>query len=739
MKTLCLGCMREYEGDYDICPYCGYRQSSEAKEAYHISPGTMLHNRYIIGRVLGFGGFGITYIGFDTKLLHRVAIKEYFPSEFATRMPHQTEVHVFSGEKKEQFLAGMKKSLDEAKNLAEFRQAPGITQIYDFFEVNSTAYIVMELLEGETLKERLKREKKMPVEEALPIILSVTAALKEVHEKGIIHRDISPDNIYLLKSGEVKLLDFGAARQVTTTHSKSLTVILKLGYAPVEQYQSGGNQGPWTDVYSLAATFYKMITGVRPPESPERRAKDTLKEPSKLGVKIPVYIENALMNALQVRIEDRTQSAAEFEQALTSQSTVRTKATKEKEDIGKWPRGLKILCGAGAGVIILLSLLLATGVITPSMPKLPSFQKNEGMVWMPSLVNMSQSAAKKRLEELGLEYGLAGTQASDTIMKGYVLGQQDEKGNAIQPGDEVEIGFKINVILSTGNGKTVIPDIVWMSEEKGGEILSADGIVSVKVQEDSSGSWGEKGLITRIDPAPGTEIAYEDEVTVYVLKKTPELEKKESAVPEIVNLDMDSAREKLQQSGYFIEKTGLEYSADVPQGAIISQSPSSGEKGETGNVIKVVVSRGPHREKMVNVVNQSEEEAVRNLEELGFVVEHELIYTSDDQKNLVVSQSVEPGQELEEGARIVLTVSMGAEPVREQKPVNQPTQKKSNTQTQQPAQPAQSAQPAAPAQSAQPAAPAQSAQPAAPAQSAQPAAPAQSAQPALDPAFERLE
>ena len=228
-------------------------------------------------------------------------------------------------------------------------------------------------------------------------------------------------------------------------------------------------------------------------------------------------------------------------------------------------------------------------------------------------------------------------------------------------------------------------------------------------------------LITRIDPAPGTEIAYEDEVTVYVLKKTPELEKKESAVPEIVNLDMDSAREKLQQSGYFIEKTGLEYSADVPQGAIISQSPSSGEKGETGNVIKVVVSRGPHREKMVNVVNQSEEEAVRNLEELGFVVEHELIYTSDDQKNLVVSQSVEPGQELEEGARIVLTVSMGAEPVREQKPVNQPTQKKSNTQTQQPAQPAQSAQPAAPAQSAQP------------------AAPAQSAQPALDPAFERLE
>ena len=165
MKTLCLGCMKEYEGDYNVCPHCGYEQSSPAKEAYHIAPGVTIRGRYIIGRVLGFGGFGITYIGFDTTLQHRVAIKEYFPSEFATRMPHETQVRIYAGEKKEQFVAGMKKTLDEAKRLAEFHQVPGITQIYDFFEENNTAYIVMELLEGDTLKARLKKVGKMPVEE----------------------------------------------------------------------------------------------------------------------------------------------------------------------------------------------------------------------------------------------------------------------------------------------------------------------------------------------------------------------------------------------------------------------------------------------------------------------------------------------------------------------------------------------------------------------------------------------
>ncbi len=214
MKMRCLGCMEEFDGQFEVCPFCGYIQGTPAREAYHIAPGTVIKKRYLIGRVLGSGGFGITYISYDQVLEKKVAVKEYLPTEFATRMPNQTKVTVYAGDKREQFLAGMNKSLDEAKRLAEFQQTAGITQVYDFFEENNTAYIVMELLEGETLKDKLKRDGKMTVEEALPIVLAVIGALKEVHAKNMIHRDIAPDNIYLLKNGEVKLLDFGASRQV---------------------------------------------------------------------------------------------------------------------------------------------------------------------------------------------------------------------------------------------------------------------------------------------------------------------------------------------------------------------------------------------------------------------------------------------------------------------------------------------------------------------------------------------
>ena len=166
--------------------------------------------------------------------------------------------------------------------LAKFQDEPNIVHIYDCFEANNTAYIVMEYLEGESVKELLAREGKISTDQALDIVLKVAAALKKVHKEGIIHRDIAPDNIYILKNGDVKVLDFGAARYATTKHSKSLSVIIKPGYAPEEQYRSRGDQGPWTDVYALAATFYKMVTGVTPEDAMERSVKDFLKKTDKI-------------------------------------------------------------------------------------------------------------------------------------------------------------------------------------------------------------------------------------------------------------------------------------------------------------------------------------------------------------------------------------------------------------------------------------------------------------------------
>ncbi|NBH71189.1 PASTA domain-containing protein [Clostridiaceae bacterium] len=731
METLCLGCMQEYEGDFNVCPYCGYEQDAPAKEAYHITPGTIVKERYIVGRVLGFGGFGITYIGFDMTLQHKVAIKEYFPSEFATRMPQETMVRIYAGEKREQFEAGMRKTLDEAKRLAEFRQVPGITQIYDFFEENNTAYIVMELLEGETLKERLKRDKRMPVEEALPVVLSVIAALKEVHTKDIIHRDISPDNVYLLKDGQVKLLDFGAARQVTTTHSKSLTVILKLGYAPVEQYQSGGNQGSWTDVYSLAATFYKMITGVRPPESPERRVKDTLKEPSKLGVAIGKNIENALMNALQVRIEDRTKTAAEFENQLNSDNVKRTAATVEKNDTGKWPLWLKAACGLAGAAVLAAGTLVMTGVVDSPFPVLPVFQQREGTVWMPSLVNMSQESAEERLESLGLGCKIGDTRASDTIIEGYVLGQTDGEGNVITPGTEMEKGTEVLLVLSSGSGKAIIPDVVWMDEEAAMAMLSENGLIAVNQVEDGE-SWAPAGVVTGITPEKDAEVEKSELITLSISSGGQDAGSGETTVPDITGIMESEGLEKLRAAGLYLQKEDLQYSREIPKGQVISQVPSAGQKGSRGDTVKVAVSLGARQVRLVSIVNQEREEAIANLEALGMAVNVAEEYNDTTEEGRVISQSVEPGL-VDEGTEVTIVVSLGKEPeqapqrTQEARPANRPGQNNNNAQRQPQTQAPPQTQPAPP-----------QTQPAPPPQTEAPPPQTQPANPARDPMFDQL-
>ncbi|MCR5276041.1 MAG: serine/threonine protein kinase [Clostridiales bacterium] len=318
MSKRCLGCMELFDEDFDVCPKCGFVVGQPAEEPIHMNPGTILHDRFTIGKVLGFGGFGATYLAWDEVLERKVAVKEYLPSEFSTRVVGKTEVTVFSGEKSEQFTSGMKKFIEEGQLVGGFQNEPGIIKIFDTFEENNTAYIVMEYLEGETLATRLKREKTIPEDEAVELLMPVMLSLQEIHKQGILHRDIAPENIFITETGEVKLIDFGASRFATTSYSRSLTVIIKQGYSPEEQYRSRGDQGTYTDVYALAATLYKMITGKTPPDAMERRAKyekkskDILVEPHKLTDDISRAHEIAILNALNVRIEDRTPDIATF-------------------------------------------------------------------------------------------------------------------------------------------------------------------------------------------------------------------------------------------------------------------------------------------------------------------------------------------------------------------------------------------------------------------------------------------
>jgi len=310
-----------------VCPRCGYKEGSALESLLHLSPGTILDGKYLLGRALGQGGFGITYIAWDTTLNIKLAIKEYLPQQLATRIHGQSTVTVYKTSLSDQFIYGLSKFLEEARALARFIEHPNVVSVRDFFEANGTAYLVMNYLEGLTLEQYLAgRGGKITVDEALEIFVPVLDALKEVHSIGMLHRDISPDNLLVNTRGQVVLIDFGAARQAMGEKSRSLSVIMKAGYSPVEQYQSKGKQGPWTDIYALAATFYRSITAHKPPESVERITEDLLKPPSYYGIEMEAVKEEALIRALSVKAADRFKDVESFREKLISEETVVSEA-----------------------------------------------------------------------------------------------------------------------------------------------------------------------------------------------------------------------------------------------------------------------------------------------------------------------------------------------------------------------------------------------------------------------------
>lgn len=309
----CPGCLREAEFENGVCAKCGFDMNGYTVMPHHLVPGTLVKQRYKIGRVLGEGGFGITYIGIDTVLNLKVAIKEFYMSGYVNRN-HDASPNVFAtlGTHRDTFEKNREKFLNEARVLAQFYGEAGIVGVRDFCEENGTAYIIMDFLNGVDLKTYLEQKGRLAPEDAVKLLMPVMTSLQHVHAEGIIHRDISPDNIMVMEDGSTKLLDFGAAREISQTDIKSLSVILKPGYAPEEQYRSKGRQGPWTDVYALAATLYKCIVGATPDDAMERMYRDRLPSPAAVDAACPIAISNVIIKGLAVRQADRYQDVASF-------------------------------------------------------------------------------------------------------------------------------------------------------------------------------------------------------------------------------------------------------------------------------------------------------------------------------------------------------------------------------------------------------------------------------------------
>lgn len=321
-NRLCMGCMDILEYPERPCPKCGffrqgYRQPENGMPLYEI-----INGKYLVGKVIGMGGFGITYIGWDFLQSRRVCIKEYFPRGVAERgtgdysssqnYTYSTNVFTHNTEQaKNAYLAGLKSYIKEAENLSKFYLMPGIVSVRDFFYGNRTAYIVMEYIEGINLKQLAKAsggvlEPKM----LFQMLRDVMCALNAVHREGVVHRDISPDNIMVNQEYQAKVIDFGAAGYYQGIRDHS--VLLKQGYAPLEQYDKNGNQGPWTDVYSFCATIYYLLSGVKVQRATERMQEDHVKPLRELGVNITAEQEFSIGKGLSLRAEDRYQSMAEL-------------------------------------------------------------------------------------------------------------------------------------------------------------------------------------------------------------------------------------------------------------------------------------------------------------------------------------------------------------------------------------------------------------------------------------------
>lgn len=663
MKTLCLGCMQEFDDEYKICPHCGYAVGTKADEAIHIQPGTRLHDRYIVGKVLGFGGFGVTYIAWDEKLEQKVAIKEYLPSEFSTRMPGQTQVTVFNGEKNEQFHDGLSKFVDEAKRLAKFQNEPGIVRIFDSFEDNSTAYIIMEYLQGETLASYMERMGTIDEQDAVAMLMPIMESLQAVHAEGIIHRDIAPDNIFLTDEGEIKLIDFGASRYATTSHSRSLTVVIKQGYSPEEQYRSRGDHGPHTDVYALSATLYKMITGKTPPDAMERRveyenkSKDILVEPRRLTKKLSKNRENAILNALNVRIEDRTPTVAAFIDELNADPPAKRIYGKIKLiDRLRWPLWLKITVPALFALLLTLAILLLTGVINFS-----KFSQDivvpDGVVIVPEVEGMYTKEAVDLITSGNLLASTDGTIESEYIPAGKIILQTPVGGSYMNINGTVLLTVSSGKsVVSPENGISTVPYVIWEAKDDAVAKLLKAGLAEPEIVERHDDNVAAGAVIAQSINA-GEKVDEGTKLTLAISIGPAAFE-----MPNVVGQTKDKAESTLNGKGLVVT---IEYKKDdsAKEGTVLAQSISKGTSVKRGDEVTITVATNTRTIKVANVVGKSKSDAESILKDQGFKVTVLENYDANVAAGKVISQSPEAGIFQVPGSEIVLYVSKGKQPI----------------------------------------------------------------------------
>lgn len=464
-SELCMNCF-EVKGEYEVCCHCGYAEGTPPEQPHYLKPGTILKGHFIVGTAIGAGGFGITYKAYDTTLGVIVAIKEFFPVGLVNRSPGKKDVGLLSGDKETQYNAQIKRFLMEAQSIAQFGKARDIVNVFDYFEENNTAYIVMEYIDGVLLKDYLEKQGALPVKTAFTIIEPVIDAVKKIHASGIVHRDISPDNIFISGEDSVKVFDFGAAI-LNDDSTMAVEKVIKVGYSAPEQYRDNSGQGYFTDIYSIGAILYQMITGQKPIESTEREYKDELKSPLELGFNIEANLDRAIMEALAVQPDLRFQGIQQFEDAINGKR--RAEYPKVKLKIKKRKR-IVIACAS----VLVLATVAVGGLLFNNKIKHSDKLYNENakiekdtdiVVWVDS--EKMKSTVEKTVARANMKVkDKSGGQNSEQSTKGDFTEEQKKENPKITV-DVVNVSDKkhkyknINYALKAAEeGKEKYPDMV---------------------------------------------------------------------------------------------------------------------------------------------------------------------------------------------------------------------------------------------------------------------------------------
>lgn len=523
-RERCVGCMKPLTAE-GRCAYCGLQQDKYRPIPRCLRPGMCLRDRYVLGRVLGEGSFGISYIAWDCLLDTVVAIKEYFPASLVSRHiseeDEDTNVYIYEKRESRKYQESLKKYLGEAKSLSAYYDLDGIVSVRDFFYANNTAYIVMGYVDGISVKEYVEKNGPIEGEKFLRMLEPVIKSLAKVHQTGVLHRDISPDNMLLTRDEKLVLIDFGAARKENINMTRSMTVVFKRGFSPEEQYRTRGQQGAWTDVYALCATAYYALTGKAPDESIQRVLEDDMPSLTEMtDVDLPMRQKRAFMKGMTVDFHHRYQTMDELYQGLYQQG-------RDKKRLGVWFAGTAAvlacvaLLGTGAAYGLHKHSQAKKDAIKTEAPQQTAFAVATVTPYAADVQEYQMISFKSMTKKEALK-ALAGQDTELSVQWKYRYSSRIKKGRIVSQSIPAKTRYrgetysKIVLTISKGKRKTEVPKLTGVSKERARTLLKERKLHWTWKEVEQEGT---EGIVASQSRTAGSKVPVGTTIVVTITRK----------------------------------------------------------------------------------------------------------------------------------------------------------------------------------------------------------------------------